>query len=117
MDERNEGKRAANIEVESGKQKNKRKKDAPSKNKWYEIIGPSLDNFSGNCLPTNRVVMQRYKALTIENNDGRPKLSDYAETLYAEIKVIWEKTNITLMNRKTCLLRLTRLLKSWQENR
>ena len=87
----------------------------PSREKWLAIVGPSLDILPRKCLPTNRVVMQRYKALSIQF--PRKNYSFYAETLYGEVKDIWTRTNIPLAEKRTCTKRIERLLESWQRNR
>ena len=81
---------------------------------WARIVGDTVrEVIPSHRLPTNRIVMQRYNTL----KDKYPLRTDVkiiAEELYSEILAIWEKAGIPTVDKKTCLVRLVRLLCSWK---
>ena len=94
------------------KPKQKQKTKRPVKTKWFEIIGPSREFIPTNRLPTNRVVMQRYDNLRCTESTST-NLHEYATQLFFEIKSIWEKTTLPILDQRTCVRRIEVLLKSW----
>ena len=56
--------------------------------------------------------MQRYDNLRCMGSTST-NLHEYATQLFFEIKSIWEKTTLPILDQRTCVRRIEVLLKSW----
>ena len=81
---------------------------------WARVVGDTVrEIIPSQRLPTNRIVLQRYHTLKNEY-PLRTDVNILAERLYGEVLTIWERAGIPTVEKKTCLLRLVRLLCSWK---
>ena len=68
---------------------------------WDALIGPSLDTIPGHQLPIVRTIVQRYRALRI--NDSTESTSNLAKIISVEVKAIWVKACIPTVSDNNCL--------------
>ena len=101
--------------VEKKKIIKQRKRKMPIKLKWIEIVGKSRQMIPCSRLPFNRVVMQRYDYLRTGQSNATT-INQYAQMLYEEIKKVWDRTSLPLLEPRACISRIERLLESWQKN-
>ena len=90
-------------------------RDLPDKTVWGRVVGSaSHDIIPCQRLPTNRVIMQRYRSMQVGGPRGTT-MNDYANRLYDEILPIWKRAHIPTVEKKTFISRLVKLLSSWRE--
>ncbi len=93
-----------------GKQK-KKHSGGPFKRtdeEWAAVIGPSLDEFPCSKLPIVRSVLQRYRALRIQN--PLAPLNSLANDIVKELTEIWAKARIPVARKESCLLRVKEVI-------
>ena len=94
-----------------------RKADSNHSKQWKLVVGsPILENFPATKLPTKKLVIQRYNTLRM----SQPSVTSsywYAETIFCELKPIWEKSNIPIVDDKVCKIRIQTIIQSWNKKR
>lgn len=89
------------------------KRLSPAQNLWNELVGTKLrDCIPSHRLPTNRVVMQRYRSMRTGFPQKTPVRS-FAGDLCREVAQVWDKANIPIKTEKAAIQTITRLLSSW----
>ena len=82
--------------------------------KWTEIVGDGmLHKFPGTKLPNNRTVMLRFHTLTC-NSSYETSHYQQTQTIFSELKEIWDRSYIPMVSEKACIARIKRLLDSWK---
>ena len=88
------------------------KRLTPAQLLWNELVGQDRECIPSNRLPTNRVIMQRYKSLKGTLPQSTP-VRTFAKQLYEEVAKVWAKANIPIKSQKAVVESVTRLLLSW----
>ena len=80
---------------------------------WHQIVGSKdRECIPSNRLPTNRVIMQRYRTMRMKLQQNT-QVRTFAVDLQKEIAEVWEKANIPMKTEKATKEAITRLLNSW----
>ncbi len=83
---------------------NKKYPGGPLKRKddnWDRIVGSSIDVIPGNQLPQVRTILQRYRALRIENTFT--DTTTLAKIITQEVLPIWERAGVPTIPLKNCV--------------
>ena len=78
----------------------KRSRNLPNKEQWGVVVGKSCS-----IIPSHDLLLSDTNLVS--------KISGHASIIYEEVKALWDNAGIPTINRKTCELRISRLLKSW----
>ena len=79
---------------------------------WDDIIGPSISVIPGHQLPQVRAILQRYRALRIE----QPKEDTHALAIKIsqEVKAIWDRARVPTVEQKNCVSRINTVIERWK---
>ncbi len=80
---------------------------------WDRIIGPSIDVIPGCQLPQIRTILQRYRALRIENEFTETVV--LAKVITDEILPIWGRAGVPTVVYKNCVLKVEQAITSYTQ--
>ena len=80
---------------------------------WEKAIGQSLDAIPGTQFPVKRTILQRYRALRIE----QPYVPIYnlAKTIAEEVEVIWDRARVPRIEHKSVIKHIVDVVNEWKK--